>query len=98
MAHPVLVRSSMRTWDYTLLLIAGAILLIGGGVTAVFGKLLLCLLLAVPGLGIMIWALVGRSGRVRLLQWVQDQADGFLIIDHKGERRFADRDVLAMGL
>jgi hypothetical protein len=98
MAEPVLVRSSTRTWDHNLLLAAGAVFLVGGSIGAVFGKPLLCILPAVAGVALMVWAVVGRSQRAGLRRWVQDQGDGFLIIDPKRERRLFDRDVLAMAL
>jgi hypothetical protein len=94
----VLVRSTMRTWDFTLLLIAGIVLLVGAAVAAGFGRVLVAAPLGLAGCGCVLGAVLGQRRRVQRRQWVQDLGDGFLVIDQAGERRFADDDVLSMAL
>jgi hypothetical protein len=98
MNAPVLVRSSMRTWDFTLLLVAGIALLAGAALAAGFGRVPVAVGLGLAGCGCVLGAVLGRRRRVQRRQWVQDLGDGFLVIDQAGERRFADDDVVSMAL
>jgi hypothetical protein len=98
MHDAVLVRSSMRTWEFTLLLGAGLVVLVGAGIAAAEGHgaaaLALALLAGVCALA-GVW---GRRRRVRLRRWVQDMGAGFVIRDSSGERRVQDDGVLSMAI
>jgi hypothetical protein len=96
MTGPVLVRSNMRTWDCTVFLTLGGIVLLAAGIVAVFGLLVLAGILAAVAFALALTGVLVRRHRVRLRRWVQDQGDGFLLIDQEGERSFTDERVLSM--
>src|SRR5581483_8347313 len=98
MSTRILVRGTLRTWDCTLLLVLGILLLAGVGVAAVFGATLAAALLFAAACGSALGGVLLRRRRAARRRWVEDQDDGFLVIDPSAERRFADDDVLSMAL
>src|SRR5437016_6062934 len=80
MDEPILVRSSLRAWDFTFLLVIGVGFLIGAALTAVTGTWVGAVLLAVPGSACLVGSLWGQRRRERLRRWVRDLGDGFLVI------------------
>jgi hypothetical protein len=98
MKDPVLVRSSMRTWDFTLLFLAGVAILAGAGVLASKGQTAGAVLVAAVGGACVLGTVLGRWYRVRRRRWVQDLGDGFRVIDNTGEREVRDDEVLSMAL
>jgi hypothetical protein len=98
MNAPVLVRSSLRTWDLTLLLIFGIGVLLCGAVVASFGPWPLAAILAVGGIACISAAALSRRRRVRLRRWVQDTGTGLVITDPSGKRAVDDNHVLSMAL
>jgi hypothetical protein len=94
----ILVRGTLRTWDCTLLLVLGILFLIGVGVAVAFGQSLLAALLFLGACACALGGVLARRWRRTRRRWVEDQGDGFLVIDGAGERHFADDDVLSMAL
>jgi hypothetical protein len=98
MNDPILVRGTMRTWDCTLLLVLGLLLLLGAALAVAFSEGVVAgLLVAAACVSALAGALI-RYRRARRRRWVQDQGDGFLVSDSAGERRFRDDDILSMAL
>jgi hypothetical protein len=98
MSNRILVRGTLRTWDCSLLLVLGILLLVGVGVAVAFGQTVLAALLFVGACASAVGGVLARRRRSARRRWVEDQGDGFLVIDAAGERRFADDDILSMAL
>jgi hypothetical protein len=98
MNDAVLVRSSMRSWDFSLLLVVAVVLLVGAGVTIAVGNGLLAIALAALAGACGLVGVVGRQRRVRRRLWVRDTGDGFVISDHEGDRQIDDDQVLSMAI
>ncbi len=95
---PVLVRSSLRTWDFTALLVAGGLLIAAGGVLGILGIWLAAGILAVVGAGCVLGSVIGKRRRFLRRRWVEDLGDRFRVIDAGGEREVPDDQVLSVAL
>src|SRR5438067_1556988 len=98
MKDAVLVRSTLRTWDYTLLLVFGNALLAWAVVLFAIGERSPGVVVVAAGIACIFGSILGRQARVRRRRWVQDQGSGFLVIDRQGGREVKDDDVLSMAL
>ena len=98
MSQPVLVRSSMRTWDFVLLLLTGIGIAVGGWVLFQMGeKVPGAILQVIGGTGVLASAM-GLNRRIRRRQWVRLEADGFTLIDRQGEADYEDAQVRSLTL
>src|SRR5215472_8012611 len=96
MNQPILIRSSLRTWDLALLSALGFALLVAAALIAGTGLHLLASIVATLGIACILGSVIGRRRRIRLRRWIQDTGTGFLITDSAGERSIEDSQVLSM--
>lgn len=98
MSVPVLVRSSMRTWDYALLLVAGVGAFIGGCVVFNNGDKFAGVMLEVVGGLCVLASVVGLRWRIRRRQWIRLDDQGFTLIDRNGDTDYVDQQVRSIAL
>ncbi|MBC8112964.1 MAG: hypothetical protein H7062_01170, partial [Candidatus Saccharimonas sp.] len=98
MSQPVLVRSSMRTWDFTLLVIAGIGAFVGGWIALANGEQGAGIALQVLGGLCAIGSAVGLRWRIARRQWVTVNDNGFTFSDRSGESEYADAEVRSLAL
>src|SRR6266478_99828 len=98
MNDAVLVRSSLRSWDFILLLISAGALLILAGLLALGGEEVVATVLAAASAAALLTSILGWRRRIRLRQWVRDTGAGFVVSDSSGERTIEDDQVLSMAL
>lgn len=90
----VLIRSSMRLWDYILLLIAGIGLLVA---SFLVDKSLTLGLQILGGLSIVTGG-IGLQWRIATRQWIRVEEDFFTIVDRHGESDYDDVQVQSLAL
>ncbi len=98
MSQPVLVRSSMRTWDFTLLVIAGIGAFVGGWIAHANGEQGVGIALQVLGGLCAIGSAVGLQRRIARRQWVTVSDNGFTISDRGGESEYTDAEVRSLAI
>jgi len=98
MSQPVLVRSSMRTWDFTLLVVAGIGAFVGGWIVHANGEQGIGIALQVLGGLCAIGSAVGLQMRIARRQWVTITDDGFTLSDRRGESEYTDAEVRSLAL
>lgn len=96
MSELVLVRSSLRRWDYGLLFLTGLVCLVLAGVAVALGKAAAGAVLLILALGLVVVGMLLRHIRIQSRLWVQDLGDGFRIMDRSGDGQFTDDQVLSM--
>lgn len=98
MRNAVLVRSSLRAWDFVLLIAVG-ILVIGLGVLAALTRMPgLPIILFLAGGAALAGGVFGWHRRVRQRRWCRDLGHGFILFDHLGEKEIRDEDVVTLSL
>lgn len=98
MSQPVLVRSSMRTWDFTLLVIAGIGAFVGGWILFANGEQGAGIALQILGGLCAVGGAVGLQRRIARRQWVTITEDGFTLSDRGGESEYTDAEVRSLAL
>ena len=98
MSQSVLVRSSMRTWDFTLLVIAGIGAFVGGWIAHANGEQGVGIALQVLGGLCAIGSAVGLQRRIARRQWVTVNDNGFTLSDRSGESAYTDTEVRSLAL
>jgi hypothetical protein len=98
MSQPVLVRSSMRTWDFTLLVIAGMGAFVGGWIVFANGERGVGIALQVLGGLCAVGSAVGLQRRIARRQWVTASDNGFTLSDRRGESEYEDAQVRSLAL
>jgi len=77
MNSPIMVRGSLRAWDYILLFVAGGIFLTCAAVAAVVFRSFTPLLFAAVGAFVLGAGACVRHVRLRNRRWVEDTGKGF---------------------
>ena len=98
MSQPVLVRSSMRTWDFTLLVIAGIGAFVGGWIAHANGEQGVGIALQVLGGLCAVGSAIGLQRRIARRQWVTITDSGFTVSDRRGESEYTDAEVRSLAL
>ena len=98
MSQQILVRSSMRTWDFTLLVIAGIGAFVGGWIAHANGEQGVGIALQVLGGLCAIGSAVGLQMRIARRQWVTITDSGFTVSDRRGESEYTDAEVRSLAL
>ena len=98
MSQPVLVRSSMRTWDFTLLVIAGIGAFVGGWIAFASGEKGAGIALQILGGLCAVGGAVGLQWRIARRQWVTVNDNGFTLSDRSGESEYTDAEVRSLAL
>ena len=88
----------MRTWDFTLLVIAGIGAFVGGWIASANGEQEVGIALQVLGGLCAIGSAVGLQRRIARRQWVTINDDGFTLSDRRGESEYADAEVRSLAL
>ncbi len=98
MKQPVLVRGSLATWPYIVLTIVAFLLLAVAAFAGLDKAHEMAIFFGVVGVFLLILAPILRWRARRKQMWVEDQGDGFKVIDYVGEREFRDDQVLSSAL
>lgn len=98
MSKPVLVRSSLRTWDLALVLLGGVGLFVWGWIVFENGDQALGVAMQVAGGGIALGCAVALHRRKRNRQWIRIEDTGFVLVDHRGETQYDDDQVKSLAL
>ena len=98
MSRAVLVRSTMRTWDLILLVMAGLIAGVVGAVLIENNEGVPGKILALIGALTVIGGMCALQWRMATRQWVRVGSDGFTIIDRRGETDYEDSQVQSLAL
>ena len=98
MSLPVLVRSSMRTWDFTLLIVVGVGAFVGGWIAFANGDQVVGIVLQVIGGLCAAGSAVGLRWRISRRQWATLNQGGFTLSDRRGETDHADAEVRSLAL
>lgn len=98
MTQPMLVRSSMRTWDFGLLMLAGIGLFIGGWVLIDQGHKALGITFQVIAVVWVVASAIAIQRRIVRRQWINLRDDGFTLIDRCGETEYEDSQVRSLTL
>jgi len=98
MSESVLVRSSLRTWDLTLVLLVGIGLFVWGWFVFENGDRALGIAMQVIGGATVVGSAVGLHRRKKRRQWIRIEEGGFVIVDHLGESQYDDDQVKSLAL
>ena len=98
MSLPVLVRSSLRTWDFTLLVLVGVAAFVGGWIALMNGERAVGITLQVVGGLCAAGSAIGLRRRISRRQWATLNDSGFTLSDRRGETDYTDAEVRSMAL
>ncbi len=98
MPPQVLVRSSMRTWDFVLFIILGLGACAGGAILYGQNEFVLSVILLVLGGIFVIASMIGLQRRISRRQWIQLRSDGFTVLDRSGDSDYEDQQIQSLAL
>lgn len=98
MSLPVLVRSSLRTWDFTLLVLVGVAAFVGGWIAFANGERGIGIALHIVGGLCAAGSAIGLRWRISRRQWATLSESGFTLSDRRGETAYTDAEVRSLAL